>query len=306
EKAAVARWVGRVLSAGDLRGPDSGWAEALDEAGVHGDLRRSVIEPFLAGVLGEVDGTTSRRFVDLVVRSFLRETPGLPTGGVQAVPEALAAQLRPGSVVLGTQVRHLGLAPRSLVAETTAGGVNVRAVVVATDAGAATHLVPRVEVPDSHALSAFWYVTPSSPAPASRERLLHLDGERDGPVVNTAVVSAVAPSYVPAGDRRGLVAALLLGRDTSAQTEARVRAQLGRVYGASTSGWELIAVHELPHALPVLEPPFDGPRPVEVGDGIFVTGDHRENPSQQGALVAGRRAADGVLTHLGMGRRRAG
>ena len=306
DKAAVARWVARVLSAGDLKGPDSGWAEALDEAGVHGDLRWSVIEPFLAGVLGEVDGTTSRRFVDLVVRSFLRETPGLPAGGVQAVPEALAAQLRPGSVVLGTEVRHLGLAPRSIVLETTAGGVNAQAVVVATDAGAATHLVPRSAVPDAHALSAFWYVTPSSPAPASRERLLHLDGDRSGPVVNTAVVSAVAPSYVPAGDRRGLVAALLLGSDTSAGTEARVRAQLGRVYGASTSGWELIAVHDLPHALPVLEPPFDGPRPVEVGDGIFVTGDHRENPSQQGALVAGRRAADGVLNRLGMGRRRAG
>ncbi len=306
DKAAVARWVVRLTSAGDLKGPDSGWAEALDEAGVHGELRRAVIEPFLAGVLGEADGTTSRRFVDLVVRSFLRGTPGLPAGGVQALPDLLAASLPADSVVLGTEVRHLGLAPRSLVAETTAGGVTAQAIVVATDAGAAGHLVPGLPVPESHALSAFWYVTPSSPAPASREKLLHLDGDRSGPVVNTAVVSAVAPSYVPAGDRRGLVSALLLGRDTSAQTEARVRAQLGRVYGADTSEWELIAVHDVPHALPVLEPPFDGPRPVEVGDGIFATGDHRENPSQQGALVAGRRAADAVLTRLGMGRRRAG
>ncbi|WP_432504650.1 NAD(P)/FAD-dependent oxidoreductase [Kineococcus arenarius] len=306
DKAAVARWVLKLTGPGDLKDPDSGWWQALDEAGVHGELRWSVVEPFLAGVLGEVDGTTSRRFVDLVVRSFLRGTPGLPAGGVQALPDQLAAALPAGSVVLGTEVRHLGLAPRSLVAETTAGGVNAQAIVVATEAGAAGHLVPGLPVPEAHALTAFWYVTPSSPAPASREKLLHLDGERGGPVVNTAVVSAVAPSYVPAGDRRGLVSALVLGREASAASEARVRAQLGRVYGADTAAWELIAVHDLPHALPALPPPFDGPRPVEVGDGIFVTGDHRENPSQQGALVAGRRAADAVLTRLGMGRRRAG
>ncbi|WP_432493271.1 FAD-dependent oxidoreductase [Kineococcus gypseus] len=306
EKAAVARWLLRVTGPGDLKERDSGWSDALDDAEVHGGLRWSVIEPFLAGVLGEVDGTTSRRYVDLVVRSLLRGTPGLPAAGVQAVPEAIAAQLRPGSVVLGTEVRHLGLAPRSIVAETTAGGVNAQAVVVATDVGAAAHLLPKLQEPQVHPLTSYWYVTPSSPAPASREKLIHLDGERGGPVVNTAVVSAVAPSYVPAGDRRGLVSALLLGRDASAGTDARVRAQLARVYGADTAGWELIAVHDVPHALPALTAPFDGPRPVDLGDGLFVAGDHRENPSQQGALVAGRRAADAVLTRLGMGRRRAG
>jgi hypothetical protein len=38
--------------------------------------------------------------------------------------------------------------------------------------------------------------------------------------------------------------------------------------------------------------------PVDLGQGIFVAGDHRDTPSQQGALVSGRRAANAVLAKL--------
>nr|WP_246314451.1 NAD(P)/FAD-dependent oxidoreductase [Kineococcus aurantiacus] len=296
EKAAAARWLLRVTSAGDLKEPDTGWSEGLDAAEVHGELRWSVLEPFLAGVLGEVDGTTSRRFVDLLVRSFLRGTPAVPARGMQAVPDQLAASLPAGSVVTGVSVRHIGHAPRSLAVETTQGGVNCEAIVVATDAHAAGHLVPGLDVPASHAISTFWFGAASSPAPESRARLLHLDGDRTGPIVNTSVLSAVAPGYVLAGsDHRALVSAQVLGADTGAEVEARVREQLGRVYGVDAAGWTRVAAHSLPHALPVVAPPFEGPRPVDVGDGVFVAGDHRENASLQGALVSGRRAADAVL-----------
>jgi Flavin containing amine oxidoreductase len=309
EKAALARWVLKVTSAGELKDADSGWSDGLDAAEVHGELRWSVLEPFLAGVVGEVDGTTSRRFVDLLVRSFLRGTPGLPARGMQAVPDQLAAGLPAGSVVTGTKVRHIGFAPRSLVVETVAGGVNCQRIVVATDAHTAAHLVPELDVPDSHGLSTFWFSAPTSPAPESRERLLHLDGDRSGPVVNTAVVSAVAPAYVVDGsDRSALVSALTLGTETGAEAERRVREQLSRVYGTPTAEWALVTAHSIPHALPVVAPPFEGPRPVDVGDGVFVAGDHRENSSQQGALVAGRRAADAVLSDVfgRNGSRRAG
>jgi hypothetical protein len=39
-------------------------------------------------------------------------------------------------------------------------------------------------------------------------------------------------------------------------------------------------------------------RPVDLGDGVFVVGDHRDTPSIQGALVSGRRGAAAVLRHL--------
>ena len=58
-------------------------------------------------------------------------------------------------------------------------------------------------------------------------------------------------------------------------------------------------MHALPRALTAMPPPLDVRRPVALGDGVFVAGDHRDSASSQGALVSGRRAADAVLEHLG-------
>jgi predicted NAD/FAD-dependent oxidoreductase len=49
-------------------------------------------------------------------------------------------------------------------------------------------------------------------------------------------------------------------------------------------------------------PPLDIRKPVDLGDGLFVAGDHRDTASIQGAMVSGRRAADAVLAHLGVPR----
>jgi hypothetical protein len=39
-------------------------------------------------------------------------------------------------------------------------------------------------------------------------------------------------------------------------------------------------------------------RPVELGDSLFVAGDHRDTASIQGALVSGRRTAASVRAAL--------
>jgi predicted NAD/FAD-dependent oxidoreductase len=124
-----------------------------------------------------------------------------------------------------------------------------------------------------------------------------VDGDGRGPVVNTVVLSASAPGYSP--DGRGLVATTVLGDAGDAATEAAVRTQLRYVYGADTRDWELLRTYALPRALTAMPPPLDVRRPVALGDGLFVAGDHRDSASSQGALVSGRRAADAVLEHLG-------
>src|SRR5919202_2429316 len=101
EVAAFTRWVLRAVRtdpADLLAAPDEPWGDALDDLGVTGELRREVLEPFLAGVIGECDGTTSRRYVDLLVRLFDRGRPSVPWEGMQAVPVQLAGGLPPDCV----------------------------------------------------------------------------------------------------------------------------------------------------------------------------------------------------------------
>lgn len=293
EKAAFAAWALRA-GYGDAhrlrdhpRG-DTTLAAALGAIGVSGRLRSAVVTPFLSGVLGEDAGSTSAAFAALVVRSFVRGTPGVPAGGVGVLPRVMAAALPEGSVALGSPVRALD--------EPALRGA--AAVVLATDAAAAKALVPTLAVPRSNALTTLWFAADDAP---TASRLLHVDAEARGPLVNTAVVTNVAPAYAPAG--RHLVAATVLGdarreRGGLGGTERAVRAQAALVYGTSTRGWELVRVHALPGALPALPPPLDARRPPALGDGLFVAGDHRGTASQQGAIASGRRAADAVLSHL--------
>ena len=300
EKAAFARWALRCARRDPrdlLSDPDEPWGTFLDRLGVDGALRREVVDTFLAGTLAEDDGSTSRRFVELLVRSFVKGSPAVPWAGMQAMPDQLAAGLPAGTLHCGVPIGAV-----------TPGGVTgdhgrtvARAVVVAAGPASAADLLGLPE-PRTRALTTFWHVAPQAPTTSAA---LHVDGARRGPVVNTVVMSNAAPSYSPDplranGSGRALVATTVLGDAGDAATEQVVRAQLAEVYGTSTQHWELLVTHAVPAALTAMEPPLDVRRPVALGDGRFVAGDHRDSASIQGALVSGRRAANAVLEHLGL------
>ena len=117
-----------------------------------------------------------------------------------------------------------------------------------------------------------------------------LDGERSGPVANSVVLTNAAPSYAPG---RHLVSSSVVSGDAS---EPAVRAHLARLYDVDTADWEHVAAYDIAQALPSQAPPMGRfRRPVRVGAGRYVCGDHRDSGSIQGALVSGRRAAEALL-----------
>ncbi|WP_187279857.1 NAD(P)/FAD-dependent oxidoreductase [Quadrisphaera setariae] len=306
EKAAFLAWALRAATA-DPRsvrdGADEPLASALDRAGVRGKLRTGVVDPFLAGVLGDDEGRTSASFARLVVRSFVLGTPGVPPDGVQRLPDLLAGRLAalPGTELrLGTAVEEVRAGAGGVRVRTADGELTARTVVVATDPWAAQDLLPGLEVPAPRGLTTFWHEAPEQPARGSRARLLHLDGDRRGPVVNSAVMTAVAPGYGPTG--RHLVASTVLGAGPGdgPGLEPVVLRQLEHLWGQGTADWELVATSAVPHALPALLPPLRARQDPALGDGVFLAGDHRDTASQQGALTSGRRAAGAVLNALGL------
>lgn len=294
ELLRLARWAAPAL--GPVRSllgrADSSLAESLNRAGVTGRIRREILTPFLTGVLAEAAGSTSATFSRLLIRSFLLGIPGVPARGMAAIPEQLAARLTT-PVRLHTRVTAVGGGTGNPTVDSAAGSLHPRAVVVATDPATAGRLLD-IPVPAMKGLVTYWFSTPE--APMSFNLLLVEGGGRAaGPVVNTAVMSHAAPSYAPAG--RHLVQATTLRGDDAG--EQQVRAHLSRMYGTSTRGWELLVRNDIDGALPGQLPPLHHRRPVELGGGLFVAGDHRDTASIQGALVSGRRAAGAVIAALG-------
>lgn len=275
------------------RDPDVTSEEALRRAGADQVLIERVLRPFLSGVFLESELTTSRRFLDVVLKSFVRGTPGVPGQGMQRIPEQLAA---------GLDVRfgHRAAAVSATAVDVVDGdSYSAEAVIVATDPATAAGLVPDVRPPAAQSVTT-WYYRPTCPPEdlADGQAVLVLDGERRGPLVNTVVLSHAAPDYAPAGS--ALVSASALGVWEAPEQEAAVREHLAWLYGVPTDGWELIASYPIPYALPAMPVPFELRRSVRMGNGLYVAGDHRDTSSIQGALVSGRRAARAVLKDLGI------
>jgi phytoene dehydrogenase-like protein len=290
ERVAFVRWalscllpVRRLLAAPDLR-----LADALDRAGISGELRTAVLDPFLAGVLADWEGTTSATFVRLLMRSFLLGSPAVPSTGISRLPELLAASLPAGTVRLDQRVIDVGAEH----VRTPDEEIRAEAVVVATAPRAAAELTG-IPVPSTKPLTTFWHTAPRAP---TTTKLLHLDGARRGPLVNSAVLTNVAPGYAPPG--RVLIASSTVSADGSAAAELAVRRQAGMVYGIDTSDWELVSCQVIAEALPHQPPPLVLRQPARLAGGVFIAGDHRDTASIQGALVSGRRAADAVTGGL--------
>jgi predicted NAD/FAD-dependent oxidoreductase len=292
EKLALARWLAAIgFGSADRirRGGIEADRELRDQMSAHnvtGDLAR-VVTRFLTGVLAEADLSSSRRVGEMLIRSFVRGSPAVPASGMQAIPDQLAAALPAGSVRLRTSVRSVGGAG----VRTDSGAIEAGVVVVAADP-ITTATLTGLPAPAMKALSTFYHRIPEPPL---NPTWLHLDTDGAGPVVNTAVMSAVAPGYA---ERGTLLASTVLGAN-DAQLEPAVRAHAARILGITGHDWEFVTAYPIPHALPVHRPGQPMRQPVNLGDGLFVAGDHRDTPSIQGALVSGRRAADAVLSHLG-------
>jgi phytoene dehydrogenase-like protein len=271
-----------------LSAPDVTTQAALRRAGLSDQLVEEVLRPFLSGVFADRELETSSRVFAMVLRSFVRGRIGLPADGMAALPRAVAAPLPDSLIRLGVPVSSV--APG--LVRTAEGEIRCRAVLVAVDPPTAGTLLPTLGRPRMHALSTYYHATHQAPLD---EPILLLDGDRREIVANSAVVSLAAPSYAPAG--RHLVATTVVG--PVAPPEPVVRAELTRLYGRPTDDWEHLRTVTLPDALPAAPPPQGRLRkPVALGDGLFVAGDHRDSPSIQGALVSGWRAAGAAIRSL--------
>jgi hypothetical protein len=207
---------------------------------------------------------------------------------MHALPLQLAARLSDGTIRLNSRVNEIQGCSVSLDSGET---ISARAVVVATDGPTASKLLglPPVE---SRKVGCVYF---SADTPPTHEKLVVLDGTGNGPVLNVAVLSNVAPSYAPAN--KHLIVAALPGV-TEGNLESITREQLRSWWGPQVDGWKHLRTYVIDHGGPVQRPPFSPKQRVDLGEGRFVCGDHRDTGSIQGAMYSGRRCGEAVVQSL--------
>lgn len=272
-----------------LRSEDGSTIDHLRYLGFSPRAIARFFRPLFGGILLDPDLGTSRRLFDVIFRSLARGGSAVPARGMGALPAQLAAALPPGTVHLNRPVEVVD--PHGATLE---GGerIEAAAVVVAAEGPAAARLVPDLEVAPGRAVSCVYFAAPAAPIPA---RLVVLDGVGNGPVLNLAVMSNVAPDYAPTG--RALIAAACPGSfDDGLVDDAR--RQIRTWFGTQVDAWEHLRTYHIPYGQPDQRPPFAPKRSNHLADGLWVCGDHRDTGSIQGALFSGRRTADDLLASL--------
>lgn len=275
-----------------FRAPETTTRAALAGLGFSDAMIARFFEPFLGGIFLGRDLATSSRMLDFVFRMMAEGGTSLPALGMQALPDQLAAALPAGTIQLQRRVQ--AVTPRSVTLDdgTTRAA---RAVVVATEADVASRLTGAFPAPAPRSCTTLYFDAPA--APVSGRRLV-LSAE-PGPINSLCVPSDLAPAYAPPG--RALVSVTVLGlpADEDATLEQAVRTQCGRWFSAATvEQWRHLRTYRIRWGQPDQNPPALEPvsKPVRLEGGLYVAGDHRETASIHGALVAGRRAADAILT----------
>ena len=281
-----------------VAGADMTLAESLDRHGISGRIREEVLRPFFRLVFADEDLRTSYQFAMLGMRALRGGMPALPALGMQALPNQMALSLdhpvEHGVDVIGV-ARSTG---EGVTLHTDGGRIKARAAVVATDPTTASGLLG-LGIPTMRGLSTWWFSTDVPPT-TMKMPFVNPMGPATGPISHALVSSNIAPRYAPPGQH--LVSACsvpLPGKDVGSETEAEVRAQLAQIFRTDTSSWNMVHRNSHSAAWPMARPPLIGGREVDLGDGLFVAGDHRETPSIPGAMRSGRRAASAVLEELG-------
>ncbi|MFM1751841.1 MAG: hypothetical protein RL119_803 [Actinomycetota bacterium] len=288
--AALRLRVARGPGAHLLRGEDMTTAELLRKSGFSSKMMRQFFTPLVGGIQLDPQLTASRRMFDIIFRMLAKGDAAVPAHGMGRVSEQLAAHIASERIHLSTPISQIA---SGCVTTATGHTINARQVIVATEGPVASSLLGLPAV-ISRSVGCVYF---AAPQPPTNSKLIILDGTGQGPVLNIAVMSNIAPAYAPDGQH--LVAAAIPGCNDDAlrdvDLEAVARTQLTTMFGKKVNDWRHLRTYRINHGQPDQSPPFQPKDPVSLGDGLFVCGDHRDTASIQGALYSGRRCAEAVL-----------
>lgn len=277
--------------------PERTTLEELRALGFSARMIDGFFRPFLGGIFLDPTLSTSSRMLYFVYRMLSEGDTAVPAAGMGAIPAQLAHGLPSGTVVLHQQVAGLVRRDGRVAGVRRGDGAttDAAAVVVATGAQDVAGVEAPAPAMRPRDVSCLYFAAQRAPLPGAA---LVLDGEATGPVVNLAVMSEVSPGCAPHGQH--LMSCVVMGLPEAGDeaVERDVRHQMRQWFGTDVvATWRHLRTYRIPWAQfdqspGALEP---GGRPVRCEPGLYVCGDHVENASINGAMAAGRRAAEAVI-----------
>jgi phytoene dehydrogenase-like protein len=273
--------------------------QALRDEGFSDKFIERFARPFWAGILLDPSLGVNAGAFRYTLKMMLEGRAVLPAGGMQAVPDHLAARLANGALRLNTRVTEI-IRENGRATGVIANGerIDAAAVIIATDPPAARHLTGDGRFPED-GLGCVTVYLAGERDPKIGKRLL-LDGTGRLDVNNLADLTAVQPGYAPPGQR--LLAAFLVGADAMAMSDAAAtdaaHEDTAIMLGQSAHDWKPVGVVRVPFAQFAQPPGIYARLPQTTTDtpGLIYAGESTVDSSVNGAMLAGEAAAKAALS----------
>jgi len=249
------------------------------------DLYKKVLKPFLQGVFLADPSRVSAIVGREVIASFINARSGIPANGVATLTQALAKRVK--NLQLDTRVEEI----RGGLVITNKGELTAKKIILATDLTTAGQLLDATQIPPVLSATTWYHTTDQAPTKATE---LVIDSQNRGPVVNSVVISNLSENYAPRGQ------SLISSTTISHASESEVRRHLALMWGTSTADWRFLAKYEIHSALPLFSPQAERLASSRVNEIVYRAGDYLTAPSQNGALLSGRLAAQELMFDEGL------
>jgi phytoene dehydrogenase-like protein len=294
-----------------LKSSHSSIREVIERVDFSPELRDSFLFPFLKGVLLDPTLSVDAALAGLLLKYFAVGDAVLFTDGACSLPKYLKDLLPPNSVHLSKRCMGISRVENGFSVTINKDGhtdsILADGVIVtvplfgdtleslhnqatATLRSFVLDLFPQLEKLLTHSRNlSSRTVLFSATTPPYQEPLLTLNGSGEGETNHLSVLTNIQPSYAPAGCH---LIAVCTNSGSTASVESLKKELATWFPQGRTSTWRCIDDSTVNYALPsspLLENGY------LVSDGLVVAGDGLSYGSQNGALLAGKRAAQCML-----------
>ncbi len=249
--------------------------------------------PFFGGIFLESSLQSSANQFLWIFGYLSRGSACVPDKGIAAIPRWLSKGLPPEKVHLKSKIVSLEFTHGTVTGFRLQNGSVIQSdcVVLATDPLTLSSLLALPAPCDWKKCTTLHF---ASVEPITPGKLLVLNGTGEGIVNEVAPMSNVCPELAPAGQH--LFSATVLGESTLSDVElTRMVVQELSVWfpRAPAEQWRLLRIDRIGFAQMQQEPDF---QPMALRQkGAWICGEATVNSSIEGAILAGRAAARGLL-----------
>jgi phytoene dehydrogenase-like protein len=279
------------LLAGCASSSDMTTASFLKRAGFSNHFMNRFARPFFGGVFLDNDLETSAGLFRLYLKRFLTGTAWLPSGGISALPRAIASKIPVECLRYNTRVASLE------ISNGTATGVHLgnetflpaSKVILAVDEPSACALLSRPAPPTGRSVAVIYFKTQSS---LYKHPCLVLPDAPDPVVRHFVQITNIAPSYAPL-DWHLVSATVLTPERYPPETLPQLaEGEITTIFPHAVGELEHLETLHVPYAVPSHPPGFAARIPFpKLPANVYTAGDWTGGASIQTALESGLHAA---------------